>query len=203
MPWHTWFVFDLGNVLLKLAYERVLGRVAADSVADRDKLLQIMESAGGYRDMERGAASFNDFHSLLADRGGYRGSAAEFKVIWADFFDGPVDGIEELLNEVRAKYRVAFLSNSNEVHAEAIPLQFPTLFRKDDRFLFSHVMKCAKPDLVIYQRAVELLGALPSQVIFVDDLPENVIAAREVGLRAFKFDGARELREELQREELL
>ena len=203
MPWHNWFVFDLGNVLIKLAYERVLGRICANASADRDRLLAIMESAGGYRDLERGAANFRDFHNLLVDKGGYRGSLAELRTIWADFFDGPMDGMEELLTEVRAKYRVAFLSNSNEVHAEVIPTQFPTLFRKDDRFIFSHVAKCAKPDHVIYHRALELLGAMPSQVIYVDDLPENVAAALEVGMKAFHFEGTRKLRSELSAEGLL
>lgn len=203
MPWHTWFVFDLGNVLIKLAYERVLGRICSAATSNRDHLLTIMEGAGGYRDLERGVATFGDFHALLADRAGYRGTVDELKAIWTDFFDGPVDGIQELLEEVRAKYRVAFLSNSNEVHAEVIPLQFPQLFRKDDRFIFSHIAKCAKPDHLIYNRALELLGALASQVIYVDDLPENVVAAREVGMKAFHFEGTGKLRSELKREGLL
>ena len=37
-------------------------------------------------------------------------------------------GIEDLLDRVRARYRVAFLSNSNETHAEVIPTLFAGLF---------------------------------------------------------------------------
>jgi HAD superfamily hydrolase (TIGR01509 family) len=89
------------------------------------------------------------------------------------------------------------------VHAELIPRQFGTLFKKDDRFIFSHRFRVAKPDQEIFRRSLEVLGALPQQVAFVDDLVENVIAARSVGLQAFQFTDVETLRAELAREELL
>ncbi|MEO8378184.1 MAG: HAD-IA family hydrolase [Acidobacteriota bacterium] len=106
-------------------------------------------------------------------------------------------GAEDLLERVRGLYRVAFLSNSNEVHAELIPRRFATLFRKDDRFVFSHRFRVAKPDPEMYRRALEVIGALPHQVVFIDDLLENVHAARGVGLQSFQFVDAQQLTGEL------
>jgi len=192
----TWFLFDLGNTVIKLAYERVLENICKDASASRDELVELFEKPGSYRDLERGAITFAEFYDFLCDRAGYRGSPAEFRRIWSDFFDGPIPGIEELLERVRERYRVAFLSNSNEVHAEVIPRQYAALFRKDDRFIFSHRFQCAKPDPELFQRALEVIGALPQQTVFVDDLLENVLAARALGLRAFQFhDSATLLRE--------
>lgn len=183
----TWFVFDLGNTLIKLAYERVLANICRDASVKRDELVEILEAPGGYRDMERGAVSFWEFYDFLCDRAGYRGSIRDFHAVWSDFFDGTIPGTEDLLERIREKYRVAFLSNSNEVHAEVIPKQFPSLFRKDDRFIFSHRFKVAKPDPEIFRRTLEILGALPQQVVFVDDLLENVLAAKSVGIQAYQF----------------
>ncbi len=104
---------------------------------------------------------------------------------------------------MREKYRVAFLSNSNEVHAEVIPRRFATIFRKDDRFIFSYRFKVAKPDPEMFRRALEIIGALPQHVVFIDDLLENVLAARTVGLRAFQFVDADSLTAELTAEGLL
>jgi glucose-1-phosphatase len=199
----TWFLFDLGNTLIKLAYERVLGKICADAACTRDELIEILEDAGGYRDMERGAVTFWEFYEHVSDRSGYRGSIRDFHTIWSDFFDGPILGMEELLERIRAKYRVAFLSNSNEVHAEVIPKKFATLFQKDDRFIFSHRFKVAKPDPEMFRRALEVIGALPQHVVFVDDLLENVIAARSVGIQAFQFIDAAKLARELEAEKLL
>ncbi len=199
----NWFIFDLGNTIIKLDYERVIENICRESSVDRDELLAIFEQAGGYRDMERGAVTFLGFHEFLSDRAGYRGTARDFQTLWSNFFDGPMPGIEEVLDRVRKKYRVAFLSNSNEVHADVIPKQFPALFEKDDRFVFSHRFKVAKPDPEIFHRAAELLGTQPQNAAFVDDLLENVLAARSVGMRAFQYIDTPTLVKQLEDEELI
>ena len=203
MPEQQWFLFDLGNTVLKIAYERVLRGICAEASIARDELVDLLEEAGGYRDMERGAVSFWEFYEFLCDRAGYRGSIRDFHNIWSDFFDGPMPGIEEVLERVREQYRVAFLSNSNEVHSELIPRQFSGLFGKDDRFIFSHRFRVAKPDPEIFRRALEVIGALPHHAVLIDDLIENVIAARGVGMRAFQFRDSRSLLRELESEGLL
>ena len=199
----TWFLFDLGNTLIKLAYERVLENVCRDAAVTRDELVEILELPGGYRDMERGAVTFREFYDFLCDKAGYRGSLNDLRNIWSDFFDGTITGSEELLDRIRDKYRVAFLSNSNEVHAEVIPRNFATLFKKDDRFVFSHRFRVAKPDPDIFRRALEVIGALPEHVVFVDDLIENVLAARSLGLHSYQFVDAGQLASELVRDGLL
>jgi putative hydrolase of the HAD superfamily len=199
----SWFVFDLGNTLIKLAYERVMANICREASVTRDELVDILEGAGGYRDLERGGISFWEFYEYVCDKAGYRGSIRDFQNIWSDFFDGALPGVEELLERVREKYRVAFLSNSNEVHAELIPRTFGTLFRKDDRFIFSHRFKVAKPDPEIFHRALEVLGTLPQHTVFIDDLIENVLAAREIGIHAFQYVDTPSLVRELEAEGLL
>ncbi|MGZ5476293.1 MAG: HAD family hydrolase [Thermoanaerobaculia bacterium] len=199
----TWFIFDIGNTIIKLAYERVIGNICREASVDRDQLLEIFEMPGGYRDMERGAITFWNFHEFLSDKAGYRGNVREFHALWSDFFDGPMPGIEDLLDRVRKKYRIAYLSNSNEVHAEVIPKEFSALFGKDDRFVFSHRHKIAKPDPEIFQRTLEVIGATAQNAVFVDDLIENVIAARSIGMAAFQYRDTPSLVRELEQEGLL
>jgi HAD superfamily hydrolase (TIGR01509 family) len=199
----TWFLFDLGNTLIKLAYERVLENICRDAKATRDEVVEILELPGGYRDMERGLVSFAEFYEHMCDRTGYRGSLRDFRKVWGDFFDGPIAGMEELLERVRERYRVAFLSNSNEVHADLIPRQFSALFRKDDRFIFSHRFRVAKPDPEMFRRALEIIGALPQHVVFIDDLIENVLAAQTLGMHAFQFRDAERLTRDLEAEQLI
>jgi putative hydrolase of the HAD superfamily len=199
----TWFLFDLGNTLIKLAYERVMENICREATVTRDELVEILEAPGAYRDMERGAVSFWEFYEVLCDKTGYRGSIREFHEIWSDFFDGTTPGAEEILERVRARYRVAFVSNSNEVHAELIPRKFSSLFEKDDRFIFSHRFKVAKPDPEIFRRALDTIGATPHQVIFVDDLSENVAVARSLGIQAFQFIDTLLLTRQLEAEKLL
>ena len=203
MPEQTWIVFDLGNTVIKLAYERVMENICKLASIKRDDLVELLESAGGYRDLERGAITFADFHEFLSGRAGYRGSAADLRQTWSDFFEGPMPGIEEVLDRVRQRYRVAFLSNSNEVHAEVISRKYAHLFQDDDRFIFSHRFHCAKPDPELFRRALEVIGAPPQQAILIDDLIENVLGALSIGMKAYQFHDSFSLLKELERDGVL
>src|ERR1041385_5782219 len=99
----TWFLFDLGNTVIKLAYERVLENICKDAAISRDEMVELFEKPGAYRDLERGAISFAEFYELLCEHAGYRASIHQFRTVWSDFFDGPVAGIEEVLERVREK----------------------------------------------------------------------------------------------------
>ena len=195
MPDIRWFVFDLGNTVIKLAYERVLESICARSAVTRDELVPLFDAPEA--DLSRGIVSFADFHEFLCDKAGYRGSLHDLRETWSDFFDGTLPGIEGLITRLRQRYRIAFLSNTNEVHAEVMPKKFATVFEEDDRLIFSYRFRCAKPDLEMFQRALEVLGALPQQVVFIDDMLENVLAARAVGMTAFQFHDAFRLEQEL------
>lgn len=198
-----YFLFDLGNTLIKLDYERVLTNIRVDATISRDALVDLFEDAGGYRDLERGWVTFSNFYEFLVDKAGYRGGIRRMREIWEDFFDGTVAGSEDLLERVRDRYSVAFLSNSNEVHAEIIPKRFPNLFQRGDSLVFSHLLRVAKPDPAFFLRALEMIEAAPAECIFVDDLQENVRAAQSVGIRSFKFVDSVTLLQDLRREDLL
>lgn len=58
-------------------------------------------------------------------------------------------------------------------------------------------MGVRKPDHAIYERAATALDIAPTALTFVDDREENCAAAREVGMRAIRFESAEQLRAEL------
>ena len=55
-----------------------------------------------------------------------------------------------------------------------------------------------KPDARIFQLALEKLGIAPSESVFLDDFPENVEAARAVGMHAIHFTWPEQALKELQ-----
>ena len=54
-----------------------------------------------------------------------------------------------------------------------------------------------KPDLVIYKRALDILGRPPERILFIDDRAENVAGAVAAGMHGIQFHGAESLRQEL------
>jgi putative hydrolase of the HAD superfamily len=65
-----------------------------------------------------------------------------------------------------------------------------------------HTWSCelgiCKPDPAIYLHTCEKLGVTPQHTLFLDDKPENIAAAAEVGLNAILFDNIAQLRRDLE-----
>jgi HAD superfamily hydrolase (TIGR01509 family) len=53
--------------------------------------------------------------------------------------------------------------------------------------IYSHEVGMSKPDPRIYALASERLGVQPGEMVFLDDVPLMVDAARQAGLQAVLF----------------
>ena len=92
----------------------------------------------------------------------------------------------EYLLSLRPRYRTAILSNAWS-EARDIFVHFFGLGRVVDEMIISAEEGMAKPDPRIYQLAASRLGVRPEEAVFVDDMPENVEAARAVGMCGVLF----------------
>ena len=76
---------------------------------------------------------------------------------------------------------VGVISNTNPIHVAWLDAHIPELDALDLVMMSSEV-ELLKPDPEIFTLALELLEVSPAQALFIDDLPENVDAARALGL---------------------
>jgi putative hydrolase of the HAD superfamily len=128
-------------------------------------------------------------------------SAAEVELIHEAWTLQEYPGALELVRALNQLPGVvtACLSNTNAAHWRRLnnedgSREYPSVLELQHR-LASHLLGCAKPDPAIYTRAhaafagLEAAPALsPEQIVFFDDLEENVHAARSQGWTAFQVD---------------
>lgn len=112
---------------------------------------------------------------------------------------GPVPGMTEVVDDLLASsMRVGGLSNwPGELFHHATE-RIDLVGRLEDVVVsgFEHVRK---PDPRIYRLMLERFSLRPGETVFVDDVEENVEAARDLGIHALLFTGAQALREDLGR----
>ena len=89
------------------------------------------------------------------------------------------------------RYEFALLSNAPADLARVVETLdwMPEL----DPMLFSCDMRLTKPNPTIYKHVLQRLGVAADEVILVDDRPENIAAAAEVGMRTLHFRTAEDL----------
>jgi FMN phosphatase YigB (HAD superfamily) len=130
------------------------------------------------------------FEGLSASTGGLV-SAAEARRIHDAWLVEEYDGVDALIDALHAAgTTTAMLSNTNRTHwsrQHGGAGGFPSAARLGIR-LASHELGCAKPDPAIYLAATRRFGVAPSEILFFDDLAENVDGARRAGWRAELVD---------------
>jgi len=143
---------------------------------------------------ERGAISRQEFAAGVIRELDLPLAPDAFIAAFVSWARGPYPGATSLLRRLRGRYRIACLSNSNELHT---PIHRRSLEPLMDRCYFSDELGCVKPEQEAYQHAVRDLGVVPQRIAFFDDTPVNVEAARWVGLAAYEVEGVAGLTERL------
>ncbi|MDH2412792.1 HAD-IA family hydrolase [Nocardioides sp. CER19] len=117
----------------------------------------------------------------VLDRYGVTASPDEvFESVWHRI--EPVPASLDLVRRLRAAGFGVHLGTNQSLRRAAYmreELGYDDLF---DVSCYSAELGLAKPDPAYFRRALELIGAPPEQVLFVDDVEPNVDGAREVGM---------------------
>ena len=101
-------------------------------------------------------------------------------------------GMGALIDHLNAQphARTACLSNTNHRHwvEQLLGDAHLEATKRIEHPLASQVLRAVKPDALIYELAEREFAVDPAQIVFFDDLPENVEAARARGWDAVRVD---------------
>jgi len=107
--------------------------------------------------------------------------------LWNSWVGAPYDNMVETIKNLKTRYKVACLSNTNNLHWQHLNkyLDCEALFSPA---YASHHIHQAKPDKACFEFIVNDLKASPGNILFLDDSEVNVAAARNCGLIAYQID---------------
>lgn len=102
----------------------------------------------------------------------------------------------ELIKKLKGKYEVLFLSNS---HIDFTPeLEKKFSFKKEFHGgLLSHEHPFYKPDKKFYLELLSRTSSKPEEIVFIDDVENNLKPASELGMNVILFKNIEQLKEEL------
>ena len=194
-------LFDLGGVLVEFSGVRELAVLLQGRLSEPE----ILEQMSRYLPSEQfglGKLSREDFGNRFVKDWNLDLPPEDFLREFQSWSKRLFPGAVELLTLLRPRFRLAALSNSNELHWERNTnvLGLTGLF---EVAISSHQVGLCKPDPQMYFTALDRLGASPDAVMFFDDVPANVTAAAALGIRAFQVEGVEGVRSRLIQEHLL
>ncbi len=179
-------LFDLGNVLAYIdfgAFWRKLGFIRTE---------EIVPFTDGYKSLtkqyETGNISTEEYLKSLSIVFNNRFTPADLEIAFSSIIQNPIDGMSDLVKMLSHTHRTALVSNTNEIHYKAFSKELEAVRILKKHYL-SYQLRVMKPDRGFYDAIIGDQGSYPSSMIFIDDLQENVKAARIAGMYAIKFEG--------------
>lgn len=191
-------LFDVGGVLLTNGWDhreraRVLDRFGLDHAEFEERHPQ------PYDAWERDAINAREYLDATVFYEPRSFSAEDFlQAILAQSVLLP-DGGLGILEELAASGKWMLGTLNNEAR-EPNDYRFAKFGLRDyiDVALSSCYMGLRKPQPVIYRRALDILGKPADRILFIDDRKENAAAAEAAGMKAIRFEGAGQLRRDLE-----
>lgn len=183
--------FDIGNVLLHFNAADVLKEVAVQLGRHPLRVAKYLWHSRIGEEIELGNVTGREVYGLFKRELDYGGDYRAFRKLWCDHFKLHHETVR-LLRRVRRDHRVYLLSNTNALHYDFIRARyaFPRLVHGA---VLSYKLRMRKPEARIYLAALKLARARAEESVFIDDLPDNVEAARRLGMHGIVFKGAEDL----------
>jgi 2-haloacid dehalogenase len=199
----TTLIFDLGGVLIDWN-PRYLYRKLLNSEAEIDHLLSNITTSDWNEAQDAGRSLAEGTALLAQQHPEYEELIRAFYGRWPEMLGGPIAGTVDILTRLKQdkQYDLFALTNWS---AETWPV---TLQEYDFLSWFQGVLvsgeeKMRKPTPAFYQLLEERFPLKLSTSLFIDDNLRNVEAARALGLRSIHFHSPEQLREGLQKFEIL
>lgn len=184
------YIFDLGNVIVDIDFNRVLGAWSNFSRVPLATLKQSFTMGEAFYQHERGEISDEVFAEKLCHEMALPLSYEQFSHGWQAVFVGIRPEVIAIMHKLREQgHRVVVLSNTNRLHTTFWPEEYPEVKAAADKIYLSQEMGMRKPEARIYQAVLQAEGFSAADAVFFDDNVDNIEGANQAGITSILVTG--------------
>ncbi len=181
-------IFDLGNVLFDIDFQKLKPAFEKLGISDFDRQYSLLHASEIFLQLEKGEITPAHFYDLLRKESGLSSSNEAIEEAWNSMLLQFRWGSVDFIQKHKTNYRLFLLSNTNFIHQQCINRMLqektgiPELRHLFEKAYFSHQVNMRKPDPSIYQHVINDAQLNPAETIFIDDVEANIKPARSAGL---------------------
>ena len=193
-------VFDLGGVLVDLDFKAAINGLQQAGFTNVKEQLLAFDRNGIFQKFELGEITTDEFRTAIRENSTVTLTDEEVDNLWnLMLLEIPREKLELIL-ELRGKYMVYLLSNTNSIHWDYVCKNAFNYrgFRVEDYFeetFLSYEMHLAKPNKAIFEKVLNDANLVAKETLFIDDSEANCKAAQEVGIHAHHYHIGDDLKE--------
>lgn len=191
-------VFDLGNVVVHVDFGLALKAWSAHSRLSAEALRTAFRIDDAYHRHENGALSPDDYFAYLRTTLALDCDLDAVRAGWNGIFPGAIETTLALIDQLQAAGLPCYaLSNTNATHVQELRRAFPGMLERFRHVFTSHEIGHRKPHPQAFRHVERTLALPPGELLFFDDLQENVDAATACGWQAVLVKEPGDVREAL------
>jgi HAD superfamily hydrolase (TIGR01509 family) len=184
-------IFDLGGVIINLDIPRTILEFNKLSAKPFETIYTQLQQSPIFDLYDKGQLSELDFFTQLKDHLKERVTHTQMIFAWnAMLLDFPPHRFQ-LLNELKSKYRLFLLSNTNETHVTQLETDlykahgYKNLEPFFEKVYYSCRVGMRKPDTEIFELVLNQNKLKADETIFIDDSPQHIEGAIKVGIQSY------------------
>ena len=182
-------IFDLGGVLLDIDYNLTREAFQNLGVINFDEMYSQANADKLFQNLETGKISEGEFYKELNHATGLNLPEAEIRKAWNAMLLSFREKSLEYLEQIKDRYNIYLLSNTNQIHLNSFFEIFNQTNRKNhfdqyfDKAFYSFEIGLRKPDVDCYEWVIKDLKIEPQKSLFIDDSINNIHGAEKAGLQ--------------------
>jgi glucose-1-phosphatase len=187
-------IFDLGGVLINLDYSLTEQAFIDAGIENFPVLYSQLQQTPLFDNWEMGLIDRQEFITSMQKASAISITDAQITTAWnAMLLDFPVRRLQ-ILQQLALYYDLFLLSNTNEIHEEAFNKilmdahGIPNIGVFFDKVYLSHRLGLRKPMKEIFERVLTENGLKPAETLFIDDSPQHIAAAKELGIQTIYLE---------------
>lgn len=175
-------IFDLGGVLYNINHS--LTRQAILSLSSKPTPIDFSLTTQNevFNLYESGRISSKEFRNELRSLFSISATDNEIDTAWNSMLLGLFPESVSIIQELKSRYRIALLSNINDIHFRAIEEECMPLFLELHDCFLSYTIGLRKPQPEIYNYVLNTMNIKPETTLFIDDAPQNINSAQNTGI---------------------
>lgn len=195
-------VFDLGNVLINFDYQIAVDRFDRIEPGLGKRFLEYHKTNYHiHRSFEKGLISEKEFIQTALKGVDFKIDRNTFTKIYSDIFT-PNDDVIALLPQLRNNHKLFLMSNTDPLHKEYGWEKYEFL-NQFNYLVLSFEIGAVKPEEKIYKTVESISQVKPEKLLYIDDIEDYVITAKNLGWDAIQFKNYLQLCRELENREIL
>ncbi len=182
-------LFDLGDVLIDIDFQKVKSAFEKLGISEFEKQFSQLTASSLFENLETGKISESNFYKAIQQQSSVPLADSDIKDAWnAILLDFRIESMKKL-QELKQTHRLFLLSNTNAIHLTEVnnilqrQLGISNLDVFFEKAYYSHLVGLRKPHREIFEFVLKDAGICASETVFIDDTPPNISTAEQLGFR--------------------